>query len=266
MIVRFSIFAFAMAATGAVAQPADLPIAAATTTQYPPGVKVLKRQDGAIYVDARGQTLYGLDMRTILRWNPDPAKYCGPDCARDWQPLLAPAGSQANIRFPKGFGGQRGQETSDGFVQNQKAPDWTVIDGADGPQWVYKGWHMVFTRKAVEAGSIEFDGVENRIWNTLKFVPPVPEVVAPAGVKPVFADGAYVLADKDGRALFTGRCKTDCDSWMPLAGGMASAGLGNWTIDAGGETAQWAYRGKPVFVSRSEVPAVAPPGGKLLRP
>jgi hypothetical protein len=69
----------AMAATeagAALAQPVDLPLAPATAATFPPGVTVAKTPTGPVYTDARGRTLYGLDLRTLVRWGADPAQYC----------------------------------------------------------------------------------------------------------------------------------------------------------------------------------------------
>ena len=254
----------------ATAQPVDLPIAPATTTEYPAGIKVSKAGGVPVYVDARGRTLYGMDMRTLVRWSPDPAQYCKDECITDWEPLLAPAASEPNIAYPKGYGDrQRQAAKADGqpiMLQPEKAPDWTIIKGPQGPQWVYKGWHMVFTRKGEKRGSAQFDGAQDFTWNTLKFVPPVPKIEAPATVGIVLVDGQYALADKDGRILFTGKCKADCQSWVPLSGGMASRGLGNWTIGQQGERPQWLYGGKPVFVSQEADPKRVPASATILRP
>lgn len=128
------------------AQPADLPIQAATTSVYPPGVSV-GNGGTPVYVWQGRHTLYGMDMRTLLREGPNPALYCTGPCAELWAPLLAPADAKPNIIYPLN------NSTSPDYVPNQKAPDWTVIAGPQGPQWVYKGWHMVFTRKGEAPGS-----------------------------------------------------------------------------------------------------------------
>ena len=86
-----------------LAQPADLPIPAATTNRYPPGVRVTKSDQGPVYANSEGSVLYGMDMRTLLRFGSDPSLHCTGTCAEAWEPLLAPAGSQPNIRFPAGF-------------------------------------------------------------------------------------------------------------------------------------------------------------------
>ncbi len=259
-------------ASPAIAQPADLPISPATTSEYPTGIKIANSGAGKVYADKRGLTLYGMDMRTLIRWNPDPAKFCSAECAEQWEPLLAPKDAKPNIMFPRGFGERRAAPGAPppglpaGFVGPQSAPDWTIIDGASGPQWVYKGWHMVFIRKGSKRGSSDLDGAEGGTWNTLKFVPPIPKLTAPNGIVLLFHGEAYALADKDGRVLFTGPCSGDCPGWKPLAGGMANRGVGEWTISVAGNGPQWFYRGKAVFVSQGDDPVSVPAGGTVLRP
>lgn len=251
------------------AQPADLPVAAATTDQYPPGIRVAQTPKGPVYVNSRGQVLYGMDMRVLLRANPDPSQYCAEDCLREWEPVLAPANSLPNIRYPRNNAEQRATSVTEAgrtLHTPRGAPDWSIIAGPEGPQWVYKGWHMVFTRRGERAGAASFDGADNHTWNTLKFRPPVPALVAPQDVKPVFLDGRYVLATDDGRVLFTGRCRADCSSWAPLQAGMASASVGQWTVKLEGDYPQWAYRGKPVFVSQDDRPGSIPAEGAMVQP
>lgn len=273
----------------ACAQPVDLPIPAATTAEYPPGVSVRQTRAGPVYADAKGRTLYGMDMRTLVRWAPDASKYCQQDCQQTWEPLLAPADAKPNVVFPRGFGGPppgagqgaaaggvaQGQaprpqgggnnQVPPGMIQNQRAPDWSVIAGPDGPQWVYKGWHMVYARKGDKPGSTAHDGEGQMTWNTLKFVPPVPKLDGPQGVAPLFTGGAYALTDKNGRVLFTGKCEAAC-GWTPLTAPMAGRAIGDWAVNLDGDRPQWAWRGKPVFVSLEDDPVKPPSGGTVLRP
>jgi len=256
------------AAAPASAQPVDLPIPPATTTEYAAGIRVAEAVDQPVYTAKDGRTLYGLDMRTLQRWSPDPAMFCKTGCD-DWEPILAPADAEPNIVYPGGFGSSRraaqAKLAEEGFITNpQKAPDWTVIEGPFGPHWVYKGWHMVFVRKDDKRGSTEFDGADEFRWNTLKFIPPVPELVAPPNVASAFLDGAYALTDNNDRLLYTGKCRNGCSDWRPLHAGMASLGIGNWKVSTDGDLPQWAYRGKPVFVSDSG--DAVPDGGTILRP
>lgn len=253
----------ALAPPLAMAQPADLPIPAARTTEYPPGVSVRQTKSGPVYAARGGRTLYGMDMRTVLRWSADASQYCKDRC-EDWEPLLAPQGAAVNIAFPRGGGRQ--PPLPQGFVAPQTAPDWSVIAGPAGPQWVYKGWHMVYTREGDRPGSTAHDGENERTWNTLKFVPPVPVISAPANVVPLFAGGDYALADREGRVLYTGKCADACGDWTPLAAPMASTGFGEWSVSLAGDSAQWAWRGQPVFVSAGSDPLMVPKNGKVLRP
>lgn len=245
------------------AQPADLPIAPADGTPLPKGVRVKKSADGSVYADARGHTLYGMDMRTVLRWAPDPARFCAQDCTREWAPLLAPPGTKPNIRYPIGF--EKAAEmppAEDQITDPRKAPDWTVIEGAAGPQWVYKGWHLVFTRRAAGGNA---PPPNDMTWNTLKFVPAPPRIAAPGLVATAYFGGAYALTDRDGRVLFTGHCAAPC-AWRPLPAPMASGGLGDWKVSLSGDRAEWTFKGQQVFVSEESDPHAIPRGGRILRP
>jgi predicted lipoprotein with Yx(FWY)xxD motif len=281
LAVGLAILGFAQSVS---AQPADLPIAPAKTEQFPNGFKVIRAKDGQVYATENGHTLYGMDMRTLIAFGPDPALYCRDECTKVWEPMLAPPGSKPNIAFPRGFGsppppaGQAPRPTAapaasnsdlnpDGLYNTQRAPDWTLIQGASGPQWVYKSWHLVFTRKGDKPGSTAHDGADNLTWNTLKFVPPVPKLTAPQSVASAYRDGAYILTHKDGRVLFTGTCRRDCTDWSPLTAPAAGRGLGEWTVSRSGDAPQWLYRGKPVYVGAAlDAPAPIPANGKVLRP
>ena len=205
----------------------------------------------------------------LLRWSPDASQYCRGACEAEWEPLLAPPGTPVNIRFPGAPGRSRPDGAPDPdpatLIDNRKAPDWSVIRGPSGPQWVYKGWHMVYTRRGSAPGSIEFDGADDFIWNTLKFVPPVPQVVAPPGIAPAFVAGRYRLVDTVGRILFTGACTNPC-AWTPLAAPAASRGIGKWQVDLSGETPQWRLGKQRVFVSPGADVADLPTGARPLEP
>lgn len=256
-----------LSGAGARAQPADLPIPPATTREYPPGVTVGTAGGGPVYVARDGRTLYGMDMRTLLRFGADPSQYCQAACADLWEPLLAPADAVPNLRYPTSANPADQEKAAGVYVANQKAPDWTVIKGPQGAQWVYKGWHVVFVRKGDAPGSAAYEGEDNRTWNTLKFVPPAPKVTAPVNVSTAFVGGAYALVDDKGRLLFTGSCAgAACAGWRPFAGGMASRGLGEWTVGHTADSPQWSYRGRPVFVAEGTGTGDMPPGAALLRP
>jgi predicted lipoprotein with Yx(FWY)xxD motif len=252
----------------AYAQPADLPIAPANSAKLPDGISVNRKIPTPVYTDSRGRTLYGLDMRTVLRWSPDPSKYCSDECLTLWEPIHAPKGSVANIGFPGAPSDSpaKADPSPDipALVENRSAPDWTIIDGPTGPQWVYKGWHMVFTRRGDKKGSIAFDGADGMTWNTLKFVPAPPELVAPAGIAVVLFQGNYIFADKTGNLLFTGTCTDRCDGWSPLPAGLANQGIGKWQVLRNHDVATWSFGGAQVY--RSDQTGAVPTGATLLRP
>lgn len=303
------------------AQPVDIPLPAAKTTEFPAGISVAKVPSGQVYVDAQGRTLYGLDLRTVNRWVVDGSKYCASGRCEGWEPLLAPPGTKPNLTLFRGFrrgpgagagagagapaaagagappataasaapgaaarpagapgaapAGVNQQQLAaafgtggapPGMYTQQNAPDWTVIDGPDGPQYVYKGYNMVYVRKGDKPRSTAFDGAEDKTWNTLKFIPPVPKLAAPNGVGTAWVDDTYLLTDKDGKLLYTGRCGRDCAGWKPLAAPIASHGLGEWTVDRGAPRPQWLYRGKPVYVAVDDSLASLPRSSEALRP
>ena len=256
-----------LASAAASAQPADLPIPAAGTDPLPPGLRILHKADLAVYADAQGHVLYGMDMRTLLRAGPDPAQYCTGDCAAVWQPVLAPAGSVPNIGFPRKYGQNvtLAGHAPGAAATAAKPQDWTIIAGPQGPQWVYKSWHMVFIRRGDRPGSTAFDGAEDHTWNTLKYIPPMPKIVAPGNVQAVLVGSGYALADKDGHLLFTGSCGKSCAGWQPLGAGMASAPLGEWTVSTAGDAPQWLWRGKPVFVSQEDDLKQVPASGRAIK-
>ena len=292
-----------LTATGALAQPADLPIPAAVSNEFPAGITTAKTKNGTVYVDAKGHTLYGMDLRTLVPRTANGLKYCQGPCLNEWEPLLAPAGAKTDnsaaadpysqFLRAQGQGGQgggagqggqgqggqgqggqgQGQQGGGGGGNNtgrstgeqQAVPDWSIVDGPNGPQWSYKRWHLVFVHKGDKPGQTDKDGYDDHVWNTLKYVPPAPKLVAPTTVASALQGGSYLLTDKQGRVLFTGKCSADC-RWVPLQAGAAGRGIGEWTVDRSGDTPQWLYRGKPVFVSQEDDALQAPAAGTALRP
>lgn len=291
----------ALAPAAVRAQPVDIPVPAAKTTEFPAGIKVAKVPGGEVYVDAQGRTLYGMDMRMVARWSVDTSKYCQDRC-EEWEPVLAPAAAKPNLTLFRGFRGPpggagtgaggaagaarpAGAAAAPGGVNQQQlaaffgqggapagmytqanAPDWAIVDGPAGPQYVYKGYNMVYVRKGDRPRSTRYEGADGQIWNTLKFIPPAPKMAAPGGVGSVFVKDAYLLTDKDGKLLYTGRCGKDCASWRPLAAGVASQGVGEWTVDRSSDRPMWLYRGKPVFVAADDQVASLPRSTVALRP
>jgi predicted lipoprotein with Yx(FWY)xxD motif len=228
-------------ATSADAQ--GLRSAAATADEgHPADISSGKTDAGLAYTDSRGMTLYALNVRyaSYIVQGGDALKYCSGECAKSWVAVKAAADAK-----PVG--------------------PWKVVEGAEGPQWSYKG-DPLFTC-AGDSGPGSTAGKErDNLFNLLTYVPPVPKVTAPAPVNTVFVGEAYILEDGQGHALFTidKSCGTDCRNWIPFTAGLASRSIGDWKISREGDRLQWAYRGLLVYVSQEEQPTRAPSKGSVL--
>jgi len=208
---------------------------------HPAGVSSGQSKIGPVYVDSRGLTLYAMSRRyaSPRSANFNGLKYCQGPCAQIWTAFAAPADAK-----PVGL--------------------WSIVDGAQGPQWAYKG-DPVFTYVQDGApGAAGGDGYDD-LWKAIAYIPPVPKLEAPANVAAVYADGGYILADGQGRALYTGGKASDAS--LPFVAGLASLGVGkDWTVSRDGDRPQWEFQGKPVYVSQENVPTKVPSEATTLRP
>lgn len=221
------------------AQKAD---SAVDDSVHPGDVLVRTAKAGQYYADARGRTLYALDMRIARSRSGEALNYCIGPCTKIWAPLAAPADAKPIGR-------------------------WKVLVGAQGPQWSYRN-NLVFTFVADrKPGDMAGDAYDD-LWHLIPHIPPAPALVAPANVVPVFADQAYVLTDAGTHALFTPRtpnCGPACTGWTPFAAGIAARDVGEWTVLRTGDSPQWAWRGKPVFESPDDKPMIVPAEGMPLK-
>ncbi|MGD9739619.1 MAG: hypothetical protein AB7O56_06090 [Bauldia sp.] len=91
---------------------------------------------GNIYVNEAGMTLYTFDNDTAGVSN------CNGDCATNWPPLMAPAGSVAE-------------------------GDWTIINRADGsPMWAYEGKPVYLWVNDTAPGQTTGDG-RGGVWHVI---------------------------------------------------------------------------------------------------
>ncbi|MET0363932.1 MAG: hypothetical protein ABW169_04700 [Sphingobium sp.] len=207
----------------------------------PASVHVGSSSLGAIHVDAQGRTLYAMDMRTLRSRYGAGADYCKGPCATTWTAVPAAQGAISTGR-------------------------WTVVKGATGPQWAWNG-NPVFTfAKDTGAGSIAGNGYDD-MWAVIAYTPPPPKLVAPATIRPVYAADGYVLANAEGRLLFTQVGGTaDSTQWMPLTAGLASQSVGQWQVSRDADRPRWLFKGQPVYVAQGKSPADLPSGTAPLRP
>ncbi|MCI4592677.1 hypothetical protein MOK15_21705 [Sphingobium sp. BYY-5] len=245
------------------AQAADLPLEAASGDPLPPGVSVKQAGSRSVYVDAHGRTLYGMDMRAVTGRTGRQALWCSGDCLTQWEPLMAPAKAMV-VPLPPQFGGEK--SAADASKPNG---DWVVMQGPKGPQWVFKGVNLVFTRIGEQPGSAAHDGEDGLTWNSLKYVPPLPRITAPANVAPRLVEGRYLLVDGQGDLLVSPRaahCGATCAQWRAFPAGLVRRGTGQWSVRQDEERAQWVYRDRPVYVIDGADPADIPTDALPLTP
>ncbi len=206
---------------------------------YPAAVRLGQSPQGPVYVDTRKRTLYSMSLRWTKARSGVGIEYCGAACLAAWTPLAAPANAR-----PVG--------------------EWSVIIGPAGPQWAYAD-NPVFVFKADPApGALDGDGWDG-LWSALFYVPPKPELVAPPGVAAKAVEGRNLLADATGHPLFTLGSGQPAAA-APFAAGMVSRPIGEWSVLRESDVPQWAWRGKPVFVSATPDPRLLPAGAEAILP
>ncbi|UVO52652.1 hypothetical protein [Sphingomonas sp. SUN039] len=202
--------------SGAVAATPD-------AAAFPSGVSTGSSPLGRVYVGKDGRTLYGLSLRSVRARTSLTLTYCTGPCAAAWTPLKAPGDAK-----PVG--------------------SWTVVQGAQGPQWAFDGSPVFAFNADAKPGDIGGDHWKD-LFLALGYIPPKPEIVAPPSVDARLTDVGYVLADSGGRALFASACASACGARTPFAAAAASLPVGDWTILRDRDRPQWAWRGSAVFVA-----------------
>jgi predicted lipoprotein with Yx(FWY)xxD motif len=214
------LFLPALLILGCCARAADSPVPKA-----PPGIGLAKTSLGQTLVQSKGLTIYYYDLDQI---SPGESS-CTGDCAGAWPPLAAAPDAQ-----PIG--------------------EWKTIKREDGSkQWAYQGKPMYQFAGDNKPGDTLGDGVQ-RFWHAAKFAAPPPALPHPPGVTIVKAGDVYVLADHQGRALYTKKgaaqnCDAECAQAYPVFAAPALAqGSGAWSISTDKiGTRQWTFKGKPLF-------------------
>jgi predicted lipoprotein with Yx(FWY)xxD motif len=230
----------------------------------PPGVHVRVTDQGPVFTDDSGKTLYsertGKQGRSDCKvaWEADEnlhpllmvyAKYPAPPCTQQWPPLLAQEGSA-----PTG--------------------DWSIIVRAEGTkQWAYKGFPVHTSYLDFEPGDVNGAVVAGganagygKNWSVVS-----PPMNSPPGVSYAMRNGVGLIAMSQGRALYTlpsdgrapkgqhtsaspratsGDCIGSCSGkWSPLYAGETSNPVGAWSILGRPDgTRQWTHDGRALFV------------------
>lgn len=186
------------------------------------------------FADGRGLTAYTNDHDTEIG-----KSSCEGDCAKDWPPILAPAGASP-------FG------------------DWSLVRRADGAlQWAYRGKPLYTSKKDTMWGAAKGAG---GIWHVA--VPgwtdnlPMPPGI---GLHEVAEAQAQVLGDDRGMALYAfhgspDRDKLTCNptrcahAFLPFEAPQAALSIGDFTTIARADgIEQWAWKGSPLYTYDGDV-------------
>jgi len=206
---------------------ADLPL--------PPSVTAHRTDAGVFFTNTAGMTLYTFD--DDIGGN---GSTCGGDCAKTFPPLLASADDK-----PVGA--------------------WTLTTRSTGEkQWALDGLPVYTYSKDTRPGETNgtaviplLTAIANDPMKQSWRVAWQPPALRP-GIAIRTVDIGKVLADMRGMTLYysdrddcTGAC---LDSWTPAQAPMAANAKGDWNVIRRADgTAQWAFRGKPLYSSRLDV-------------
>jgi predicted lipoprotein with Yx(FWY)xxD motif len=235
MRTRLGVAGTAILALSIVVAP-DMLFAASTPSQLPPEVTVQREIDRLLFADAKGMVLYTYDRDEDTPGTSN----CTLDrhCSRQWPPLLASKDSK-----PIG--------------------DWSIIRRQDGAQqWAYQGKPVYRYDDDLTPGVASGDNAR-RLWHALALPLPVPDPLMPAGFQVMKSDQGWVFADHKGRALYAPMPQEQCDAsclerWEVVSAAMLAHQVGEWKPLRGtGETPQWSFKGRPLYVVRSGQPSAA---------
>ena len=190
---------------------------------------------GTFFADAAGMTLYTFD--DDIGGN---GSTCGGDCAKNFPPLLAAADAR-----PVGAWSLSTRSNGDKQWALNGAPVYTY--SGDLKPWDRNGVAFIPLLTAIANDPTKQSW--HAAWQPLPLRP---------GIAIRTVDIGRVLADVRGMTLYArdrGDCSGSClDQWTPVAAPLIANAKGDWGIaqrDDG--TAQWSFRGKPLYTSRRDV-------------
>ena len=188
-----------------------------------PAEITLNRQGhGWILADTKGKTLY------VTLGDKNGKSSCEGACAKQWPPVIAPAGAQA-------FG------------------EWTLVPRTDGSaQWAFNGKPLYTFSADAAPGDQNGDDMEQQWSVALK------PLQTPPGFGLLRGPRGQLLVDRQRMSLYTfasdtansSACTGACArQWKPVeAWWLADVHVPDWSvIDRPDGNRQWAYKGKPLY-------------------
>lgn len=194
----------------------------ATAFALPADISAQETGIGTVFRTKAGLSLYTYDKDI----KPDVSD-CTAACAQAWPPYLA-----SDDAKPEG--------------------EWTLATRADGKkQWSFRGKPLYLFARDGAPGTTLGDGVQ-AIWHVAVALAPRPK-----GVKFQGSKSGRVAATTKGLTLYAhdkdcaGKCLS---TWTPFRAAWTANPTGDWTTVARKDdgTAQWAYKGKPVYSYNSD--------------
>ena len=218
-----------------------------TVTELPPVVKVRVTEQGPVFTNAAGMTLYSSRTGTAGRsecktsWEiEDPnlhpllmvySKYPAPPCTEQWPPLFAAADAKPVGR-------------------------WSIIARPEGThQWAYDGYPVHTSYLDFLPGDVNAAGSlraavgsgEGRVWSVVS-----PPMNLPPGVTLVMRNGIGLIAMFQGRVLYTlpaTESRATLAKWRPLLAGEMARSIGGWSVVTNPDgSRQWARGNHPVYM------------------
>ena len=201
----------------------------------PASVTAHETNAGIFFANAAGMTLYTFD--DDIGGN---GSTCGGECAQNFPPLLAAADAR-----PVGAWSLTTRSNGDKQWALNGAPVYTY--SGDAKPGDRNGTAFIPLLTAIANDPMK------QSWHAAWQPPPLRPGIAIRTV-----DIGRVLADVRGMTLYAtdrGDCAGPClDQWTPLAAPVIANAKGDWGIVARDDgTAQWTFRGKPLYTSRRDV-------------
>lgn len=222
-----------------------IPTMPAAAADLPAGISERDTDEGRVFTDARGMTLY-------LRADPKPCTlraqetrpdlhrflqiyaeyYKAPSCLQQWPAVMAPAGAS-----PSG--------------------DWMLIDNADGKQWAYRGKAVHTYYKDLLPGDVNGAGDYDFFRENAAYVSWDVALTThdklPPGVRAVRRAGVGTIAVAAGRTLYVvptrnTKATASDEKWLPLRASESARSFGRWTVEVVADGSPvWAYNNRVLY-------------------
>jgi len=217
----------------------------------PDGIEVRMTDEGVVFTDARGMTLY---------FGSDPKPGVSTCTNKVYRQGVTGNGDIYDIanydRVPSCV-----DKTPPAAAGSAKPVGrWTIIDRADGiRQWAYDNRPLYTSIKDVAPGDVNAGG--RRGDGDAALAP----LILPSEVRVDRLGVSRIVVRNDGRTLYTSqndsRGKSNCNAqcvlvWQPLAAPSAARARGDWTIVVReDQSRQWAFKGKPLYTYGGDINA-----------